>query len=179
MAEAPRPAAPPRPAAAALQAAASGRLIVDVERLDVDGERLEGEIPVEQLDLDPDDPLFRPKSGLRYSIDVRVLDGILFARGSASQDFECTCVRCGDDFGWTAEDPEVDVSVEDAGGEPFVDLTDSFRECIILCFPSNPVCREDCKGVCPRCGRNLNKGACTCAAAGDGRWSALEGLEME
>lgn len=168
-----------RPVSAALRAAESGRLVVDVERLDDGGERLEGEIPVEQLDLDPGDPLFRPRSGLRYALDVRMLDGVLFARGSVSQDFECTCVRCGDDFAWTAEDCEAEAVVEDAGGETFIDLTDSLRECIILCFPSNPVCREDCKGVCPRCGRNLNKEACTCAAGGDGRWSALEGLEME
>lgn len=167
-----------RPTSAALEAAAEGRLIIDVARLDEGGEDFEGEIPIEQLDLDPDDLLFRPRSGLRYSLRVSLLDGILFARGRAEEDFECTCVRCAEDFSWTTIDDEVDVEV-DAGADPFIDLTDSLRECIILTFPSNPVCREDCRGLCQRCGKNLNKEACKCARDGDGRWGALDGLEME
>lgn len=174
-----RSGANPRPAAEALQAAEDGRLVIDLARLDEDGEQVEGEIPIDQLDLDADDLLFRPKSGLRYSLDVRLLDGILFARGRVEQDFECTCVRCGDDFKWTAIDEEVDESEEDVAENSFFDLTDSLRECIILCFPCNPVCREDCMGVCPRCGKNLNRETCSCATEGGSRWGALEGLEME
>lgn len=163
----------------AMEAAADGRLIIDVARLDDGGEDFDGEIPVEQLDLDADDILFRPRSGLRYSLRVSLLDGILFASGRAEQDFECTCVRCAEDFPWTAFDDEVEISIEAAGSEPFIDLTDSLRECIILSFPSNPVCREECRGLCPRCGKNLNKEACECARDGDGRWGVLDGLEME
>lgn len=172
------PASNPRPVGAALEAASSGRLVIDVARLDDEGETFEGEIPVDQLDLDPDDLLYRPVSGLRYSLRVMMLDGLLFARGSAEEDFSCTCVRCAEDFPWTAFDDEVDISVE-AGENSFVDLTESLRECIILTFPSNPVCREDCKGLCQKCGANLNKQSCACAREGDGRWSVLDGFETE
>lgn len=177
--DAPAPlAASPRPVGAALQAASDGHLVIDVARLDEDGESFEGEIPVDQLDLDPADPLYRPKSGLRYSIHVRFIDGLLFATGSAEEDFDCTCVRCADDFVWTAFDDEVDFSVE-AEENSFLDLTDSLRECIILSLPSNPLCREDCKGLCQHCGRNLNKESCSCSHGSDGRWGALDGLTME
>ncbi|MBP5545476.1 MAG: DUF177 domain-containing protein [Kiritimatiellae bacterium] len=168
-----------RPVGAALQAASQGRLIIDVARLDEGGEDFNGEIPIDQLDLDPDDLLFRPRSGLRYKLRVTLLDGILFASGRAEEDFECTCVRCAEDFPWTACDDEVEISIENAAADSFIDLTDSLRECIILSFPSNPLCREDCKGLCQHCGKNLNKEACECAQDGDGRWGALDGLEME
>lgn len=177
----------PRPSGAVPRAAPStalqagrddGRLVIDVARLDEDGETFEGEIPIDQLDLDPDDPLYRPKSGLRYSLRIRFLDGLLFAKGSVEEDFDCTCVRCAGDFVWTAFDDEVDFSVE-AEENSFSDLTDSLRECIILSLPSNPLCREDCKGLCQHCGRNLNKEACACVRNGDSRWGALDGLKME
>lgn len=156
----------------------NGRLVIDVARLDEDGEVYAGEIPVDQLDLAADDPLWRPKSGLRYSLHVRYLDGLLFVTGGIEEDFDCTCVRCAEDFALLAYDDEVDISVE-AAENSFTDLTESLRECIILSLPSNPVCREDCKGLCQKCGANLNKQACSCAQEGDGRWGALDGLETE
>jgi len=40
-----------------------------------------------------------------------------------------------------------------------------------------PLCSEGCKGLCPRCGRNLNRGKCGCGAGGvDPRWSGLKKL---
>ena len=37
------------------------------------------------------------------------------------------------------------------------------REQIILMMPLKPLCDETCKGLCPRCGANLNREACTCS----------------
>lgn len=59
-----------------------------------------------------------------------------------------------------------------------LDLKDVLREQILLSVPMKVVCREDCKGLCPRCGQNLNQGDCSCpAAVGDVRWEALKGLK--
>lgn len=58
-----------------------------------------------------------------------------------------------------------------------VDLTPDIREAMILCFPGYPVCKAECKGLCPTCGKNLNKGACTCAPPPDNRWSVLDRLD--
>lgn len=153
-------------------------LVIDVARLDPDGESLVGEIPVEALDLDPDDFLFKPRSGLRYNLTAQLLGEELLVRGSVEEDFICMCVRCTVEFPWTAVDDEVAISVQ-PGDNFFVDLTDELRECIILCLPSNPVCDEDCKGLCPRCGKNLNNGACSCKPVGDDRWGELDGLKTE
>jgi uncharacterized protein len=43
-----------------------------------------------------------------------------------------------------------------------LDLTPMLREQIILAAPMQPLCKEDCAGLCPRCGQNLNDRRCTC-----------------
>ena len=58
-----------------------------------------------------------------------------------------------------------------------VDLTPELRESILLALPSHPVCRTDCGGLCPRCGRRLAEGACACPAPPAHGWEALAGLE--
>lgn len=53
-------------------------------------------------------------------------------------------------------------------------LEDALREQVLLSVPIRVLCREDCKGLCPHCGTNLNSGTCSCAAPmEDPRWSAL------
>lgn len=47
-----------------------------------------------------------------------------------------------------------------------------------LNIPMKPLCRTDCKGLCPRCGADRNAGECSCAAAApDPRWAALGELK--
>ncbi len=56
-------------------------------------------------------------------------------------------------------------------------LEDVLREQVLLSLPAKTLCREDCKGLCPRCGRNRNSETCTCVTAPtDPRWSALSDL---
>jgi uncharacterized protein len=56
-----------------------------------------------------------------------------------------------------------------------LDLGEAVRQYKIMALPMNPVCRQDCAGLCPQCGRNLNYGACDCPAAPpDPRWAKLQ-----
>jgi uncharacterized protein len=58
-----------------------------------------------------------------------------------------------------------------------MDLRPLLVDAVALALPLRPLCRDDCKGLCPRCGRNLNLGSCSCAAeTTDVRWAPLEGL---
>jgi uncharacterized protein len=43
-----------------------------------------------------------------------------------------------------------------------LDLTEPVRQSILLELPMKPLCRGDCAGLCPQCGKNLNEGACQC-----------------
>ncbi|HJU65825.1 MAG TPA: DUF177 domain-containing protein [Gemmatimonadaceae bacterium] len=54
-----------------------------------------------------------------------------------------------------------------------VDLRPAIREHWVLSVPSFALCREECKGLCPRCGADLNDGPCDCAPEIDGRWESL------
>jgi uncharacterized protein len=47
---------------------------------------------------------------------------------------------------------------------------------IYLEIPEKVLCKEDCRGICPECGADLNKGACGCLSQVDQRWSGLVGL---
>ena len=54
-------------------------------------------------------------------------------------------------------------------------LEDALREQVLLDLPLKAICREDCKGLCPHCGKNLNAEECSCAEPlEDPRWSALK-----
>ena len=56
-------------------------------------------------------------------------------------------------------------------------LEDVVREQVLLSLPPRTLCQQDCKGLCPRCGQNLNSAICSCdEAASDARWNALAGL---
>lgn len=48
-----------------------------------------------------------------------------------------------------------------------LDLTPVVREELILAVPAFPLCREDCAGLCPACGADLNRGPCECAVAAE------------
>jgi uncharacterized protein len=56
-------------------------------------------------------------------------------------------------------------------------LEDVLREQVLLASPVKLVCREDCKGLCPQCGANLNDETCNCQQPGDPRWAALSDLK--
>ncbi|HEY2030087.1 MAG TPA: DUF177 domain-containing protein [Myxococcales bacterium] len=83
-------------------------------------------------------------------------------------------------------EPEVDGSfaLEEADEDTYegkeLDLRPAVREQILLSLPSAPVCSEDCKGLCPRCGKDLNEGECGCdRTVMDPRWAALKGIQLE
>ena len=73
-------------------------------------------------------------------------------------------------------DDDLDLSFYD-GDE--VDLSPLVREQIILALPTRPLCRENCKGLCPRCGADLNVEHCGCTmAAADPRFAVLRNLKV-
>lgn len=58
-----------------------------------------------------------------------------------------------------------------------LDLEPMVRDAVALAMPLNPVCSEDCKGLCATCGKDLNAGECGCFEEElDPRWAALSDL---
>ena len=111
-------------------------------------------------------------------------------------DFELLCARCLDPITHRA-DQRFDLIFRPSGvdaelGERSISeaeteigyyeksgllLEDVIREQVLLSLPDRSLCQEQCKGLCPHCGENLNESACKCGSARiDPRWSALQGL---
>lgn len=61
--------------------------------------------------------------------------------------------------------------------ENYIDISEDVRQFILLAIPIKLLCKEDCKGLCPRCGKNLNNGSCECEKDTiDPRWEVLKNL---
>jgi len=61
-----------------------------------------------------------------------------------------------------------------------LDLAEAIRQYVLLAIPMKALCREDCAGLCPNCGHNLNHGPCECPSQMvDPRWSKLLALASD
>jgi uncharacterized protein len=73
------------------------------------------------------------------------------------------------------EKDDLDVSFY---SDPVIPVAPIIEERIQMLLPMKPLCREDCKGLCPRCGEDWNVKGCACAAGpADARWEALKALK--
>jgi len=153
------------------------RLIVDLARLDAEGEWFRGELAPEVLEVGASD-ILTPVGGIAFGLFVQVLGTELLVRGDVRQRLTCVCSRCAEAFDTEAGEKDFIRSFEINDATEFLDLTEEVREAIILALPGYPVCREACQGLCMACGANLNTAACTCRKTGrDGRWAALDALK--
>lgn len=74
------------------------------------------------------------------------------------------------------DDPDVQVLDERS---TVIDLRPTVREQWLLNAPRFALCRENCKGICPTCGKDLNEGPCECPPARDSRWDALRKVQTK
>ena len=75
-----------------------------------------------------------------------------------------------------SEDPDVYVLDERSNQ---IDLRPVVREQWMLNVPAYAVCRDECKGICPKCGKDLNEGSCDCPESRDSRWDALRRVQAK
>ncbi|MGO0122167.1 YceD family protein [Desulfothermobacter acidiphilus] len=105
----------------------------------------------------------------------------LLAVGEVLTVVELNCSRCLKPFPYTLKTrweekwrllPEGEKDQELSGEE--LDLAPCVLESLVLALPMKPLCREDCAGLCPECGHDLNQGPCSCSLAPlDPRWAEL------
>ncbi|MBQ9664448.1 MAG: DUF177 domain-containing protein [Oscillospiraceae bacterium] len=111
--------------------------------------------------------------------------GILHMRGKITANMLCVCDRCGQEFESVKETDVDAVLVEEESEEnpelfvlegTEIDTQEVLATCLILDMETKFLCREDCKGLCARCGKNLNLGPCGCGKEIDPRFAVLEQL---
>ena len=119
---------------------------------------------------------------------VRNTAGVLVMTGTVTTTIHGVCDRCASDFDREMEIPINVVLVTELSNEDdedewvfplegdSADLEDIVRTVFVLNMDSKLLCREDCKGLCCRCGKNLNDGPCDCQKELDPRFAALKQL---
>jgi uncharacterized protein len=84
------------------------------------------------------------------------------------------------DTGKVAGSFEPEDAEEDVYTGKVIDLDPMLREQLLLALPGYPVCKEDCKGLCPVCGANLNDRECGCDRhVPDPRWAGLKNVKLQ
>lgn len=128
-------------------------LLINLRHLDAGNVRLDGEIPVEELDIDTKDQVIQVKLPLEYCLEAQKLEEGLLLKGRLALKLNCQCVRCLKRFEhaliidpWTAHLP---LSGEEAVRvvNDCVDVLPVMREDILLDFPQHPVCNPACRGL--------------------------------
>ena len=123
---------------------------------------------------------------VRVSGAVRNMAGALSLEGTAETTLELVCDRCLKPF---SQDLALPVStllaeeLEDEENDEIVllqdgaaDLDEIFTTALVLSMDAKHLCSEDCKGLCPTCGADLNLGPCQCRKEPDPRFAALAQL---
>jgi uncharacterized metal-binding protein YceD (DUF177 family) len=146
-------------------------------QLPPEGKAFSGEEPAAILDL-AGDPNVRIESAVVYRLRAQLVCGELVVRGTASAKLKSRCSRCAQFFDAGVLEAGFDACLHVENPLQSVDLTEDIRESIILAFPTYPVCSPACKGLCAQCGADLNVGTCACRPPADGRWHALDGLNV-
>ncbi len=68
----------------------------------------------------------------------------------------------------------------DIDSNHMMDLSEPVRQALLVGMPMKPLCKADCKGLCPQCGANWNDGSCDCRSETvDERWSRLRELRLD
>lgn len=161
----------------------------DIRAVEARAVQVDAELRPDDSIWQPGDPV--PAAPLRVTGRLSAAGaGKFYWHGKLEGDLSMPCRRCLTDTtthvqGEThvifaeegsdeTEDPDVYVLDERSRR---IDLRHAVREEWLLNVPSFAECREDCKGICPTCGKDLNEGPCECAVNRDTRWDALRKLQ--
>ena len=139
----------------------------------------EGTYDLHEIAIGPDDYAF--KHPLAWSVDVTNTGSAFLVSGNVRGTGSCACSRCledvfhdfdgsvegyflyGIDSGDTGFDDEVGEDEFDAlPDDHMLDLAPLLHAALMVDAPDMPLCKDDCAGLCPQCGANLNEGRCGC-----------------
>ncbi len=152
-------------------------MIIDPGLLRKRPRQLRGDIDTVDLELETL-PFVRFGPTLHYDLRAECVGDELLVRGRLTLDLECLCARCGAWFKRRHAAPDFTRVYKLTPDDAAIDLTPDIREDIILSFPSNWLCRDDCRGLCAGCGADLNHEPCRCprqrCADPGSLWAALE-----
>ena len=110
---------------------------------------------------------------------VELAGKTVIAKADIHSAYQTQCVRCLAPIDGKLDIPNFQVVLQ-IEKEDTIDLTENIREDIILALSPRFLCKGTCKGLCPHCGKNLNKEKCTCknSEQDNGPWKVLDGFKL-
>ncbi|MDD5116084.1 MAG: DUF177 domain-containing protein [Candidatus Omnitrophica bacterium] len=132
-----------------------------INQVPAEGLLLEEEIKPSALDLETE--LIKFRSNLKVRAQVSRGINALIVKLDARAVLCASCSRCLKDFEWEF-DKKAQLSYSLDSSITFIDLNPDIREEFMLDYPVKPLCSEDCKGLCVKCGKNKNEGGCNCGS---------------
>jgi len=172
-------------------------LLLNLGRIRTPHEHFEKTYPPETFASDAD--AFTVVAPVSLAFDIRKEKQQFDLVGRVRTELEMPCSRCLEPFRWpvdaafdlrylpkseNAGEGEKEIEEDDVSTAFYendtIDLGQLMREQLFLSAPMKPLCRDDCQGLCPVCGTNLNRGTCTCTRNWeDPRFAALKALKRE
>ena len=142
--------------------------------------------PLHGAGIDPGRSVVPEGADAECDVTLRAFEGGVEVVGFVQAPWEGVCRRCAapvrGDLKVRVHERYVDVAVAGAEDDLYpieddtVDLGLMVRDTIVLELPMAPLCREDCRGLCPHCGTDRNEDECACVAPRDPRWANLDVL---
>ena len=169
-------------------------MIIDLANIGATPKKIDLELESSELDVDVGYATITGKAS--FCGEAVRTGSRAHVRGKVRADVSLDCARClepitkhidvlfDDTFVDASEtraaETEIDIDELDESLVPEgkIDVTEVIREQVLLALPEQIFCREDCKGLCPKCGANRNLIDCKCADDEvDPRWAALKNLK--
>lgn len=133
---------------------------ININQISSEGLTLEEKIEPASLDLDTDTVKF--KKAIKVTAGITKITNVVTVNLTLSGSAQMNCSRCLNDFEVDfKKDLRLSYLVDKS--KPVIDLNPDIRGEVILDYPMKPLCNPDCKGLCPKCGKNLNEGNCSCS----------------
>ena len=156
------------------------KLIISLARLDKEDIPLTGELCGDFLGFD-DASIFKLVRPIEYKLEAKMISGNVLVNGGVDMAVTGDCGRC---LAPIERNFSVNVTLfydEVGPRQEELDISDELRTELLLALPVNILCNEECAGLCPICGGDLNKELCCCsndapAADDESPWGALDEL---
>ena len=129
-----------------------------VSRVPFEGMREEARYEPQALDVDRPD--IRATEPIALSSFITKAEDALVVEADIHGELELACGRCLMKF--AAPFQTTATLTYQVGPTDVIDITEDVRQEIMLTYPMIPVCAPGCKGLCRRCGQNLNEQTCAC-----------------
>ena len=132
---------------------------INLDRIPDEGAFIEDTILAQDLELDTEEVEF--KGPIKVTANVSKITNAVSIGLDLDASISFVCSRCIEHFDFNFK-KHIPLNYSADKRQHEIDLGPEIREDIILEYPLKPLCSPDCKGLCPRCGRNLNLKECNC-----------------